>query len=277
MQTQPFWRYAPPPHPLVEAIDAFDDNYVWCLRAPRGRLALVVDPGDAAPVQRALDERGLDLAAILLTHHHPDHVGGVARLVERWHAPVYGPAIERIPGVDRPAGEGTRILVEGITATALAVPGHTLGHLAWFVEPFGGDARALLLCGDTLFAAGCGRVFEGTPAQMLDSLGRLAALDAATLVCCAHEYTVSNLAFAAVADPGSDAVRARLDEARAMRAAALRTLPSSIAIERETNPFLRCDSAGVRAALAHRLGKAPASRLEAFTALRAWKDGFRAT
>ena len=278
MQPPQSWRFAPEPHPFVEAIDAFDDNYIWLLRAPQGRHALVVDPGDAGPVERALDERGLALTAILLTHHHPDHVGGVRELVDRWRPVVYGPRAEAIEGIDRRLSDGARFVAEG-TGTALRVldvPGHTRGHIAYVAEPFGDDPRPLLFCGDTLFAAGCGRLFEGTPAQMLDSLAQLAALDPTTLVFCAHEYTLSNLRFAAASDPGSEAVLARLDEARRMRDAGLRTVPSSIAVERGTNPFLRSDTPGVRAALAGRLGHPPVSRLEGFAALRAWKDGFRA-
>ena len=271
------WRFAPPSHPCVEAIDAFDDNYIWLLRAPEGGQAAVVDPGDAEPVERALAGRGLRLAAILLTHHHPDHVGGVRALAAKWRPVVYGPAGETIEGIDRTLAGGDAIVVEGIGASmrVLDVPGHTRGHIAYIADPFGGDARPLLFCGDTLFAAGCGRLFEGTPAQMLDSLDRLAALDAATLVYCAHEYTLSNLRFAAAAEAGAEAVRARLDEATRMREAGLRTVPSSIAIERQTNPFLRSDAPGVLSAVAGRLGHAPVSRLESFTALRAWKDGFR--
>ncbi|MCL4184700.1 MAG: hydroxyacylglutathione hydrolase, partial [Burkholderiaceae bacterium] len=187
------WRFAPPPHPCVEAIDAFGDNYIWLLRAPEGGQAAVVDPGDAEPVERALAQRGLRLAAILLTHHHPDHVGGVHALAAKWRPVVYGPAGETIEGIDRALAGGDAIVVEGVGASmrVLDVPGHTRGHIAYVAQPFGGDARPLLFCGDTLFAAGCGRLFEGTPAQMLDSLDRLAALDPQTLVFCAHEYTVS--------------------------------------------------------------------------------------
>ncbi|ODS98825.1 MAG: hydroxyacylglutathione hydrolase [Lautropia sp. SCN 69-89] len=258
-------------------MDAFEDNYIWLVRAPGGEHAAVVDPGDAAPVERALSARGLRLSAILLTHHHPDHVGGVRALVERWQPVVYGPAGEAIEGIDRRLAGGDTITVDGVGAAmrVLDVPGHTRGHIAYAAEPFGGDARPLLFCGDTLFAAGCGRLFEGTPAQMLDSLDRLAALDPQTLVYCAHEYTLSNLRFAAAAEPAGEAVLARLDEARRMREAGARTVPTSIAIELATNPFLRADAAGVLATVAGRLGHAPVSRLDSFAALRAWKDGFR--
>lgn len=277
MQLPQSWRFAPRPHPLVEAIDAFEDNYIWLLRAPQGDRAAVVDPGDAGPVERALAGRGLRLAAILLTHHHPDHVGGVRALVERWRPMVYGPAGEAIDGIDRKLAAGDSIVVDGVGVAmrVLDVPGHTRGHVAYVAEPYGGDPRPLLFCGDTLFAAGCGRLFEGTPAQMLESLDGLAALDPATLVYCAHEYTVSNLRFAAAAEPDAQAVRERLDEARRMREAGVRTVPTSIGVELATNPFLRADTPAVIATVAGRLGHAPVSRLECFAALRGWKDGFR--
>ncbi len=277
MQPPQSWRFAPEPHPFVEAIDAFDDNYIWLLRAPQGRHAAVVDPGDPAPVERVLAERGLHLSAILLTHHHPDHVGGVPALIERWQPVVYGPRDEAIAGVGQRLAGGDRIVAAGtgLTLRVLDVPGHTRGHIAYVAAAFGTDPRPLLFCGDTLFAAGCGRLFEGTPAQMLASLDRLAELDPATLVFCAHEYTLSNLRFAAAAEPASETVLARLDEARRMRAAGVRTVPSSVAIERETNPFLRSDAPTVSAAAAGHPGHAPVSRLDRFAALRAWKDGFR--
>ncbi len=277
MQPPQTWRFAPPPHPFVEAIDAFGDNYLWLLRAPQRDGAVVVDPGDAAPVERVLTERGLHLDAILLTHHHPDHVGGVGALAERWRPAVYGPAGEAIPGIGRGLADGDAIELEalGITMRILDVPGHTRGHIAYVAEPWGADPRPLLFCGDTLFAAGCGRLFEGTPDQMLASLDRLAALDPATLVFCAHEYTVSNLRFAAAAEPSSRVVADRLDEAVRMRAAGVRTIPSSIGIERASNPFLRADAPAVAETVAGRLGRPPVSRLECFTALRAWKDQFR--
>ncbi|MFA7667180.1 MAG: hydroxyacylglutathione hydrolase [Burkholderiaceae bacterium] len=279
MQTPDPWRHAATPHPLVLPIDAFSDNYLWLLRAPDGDAAVAIDPGDAAPVRAQLAESGLRLIAILLTHHHADHVGGVAELVEEWSCPVYGPAGEEIATVDRPLMGGDRFVIEGLTDTpfeVIDVPGHTSGHIAYHCGPIGDDPRPLLFCGDTLFAAGCGRIFEGTPAQMLASLDRLAELDDDTLVYCAHEYTVSNLHFAAAADPESPLVAERLAEAIRMRELGERTVPTLIGIERATNPFLRSDEPAHLRTLAERLGRAPESRLEVFTALREWKNVHRA-
>lgn len=266
-----------PAHPWLTPLPAFDDNYLWLIARPGGTHAAVVDPGDAAPVEAALQARGLALAAILLTHHHRDHVGGVQRLLERHAAIVWGPRDEPIEQVRYRLGDGDRGAVDalGLTFEAIAVPGHTRGHIAYRCAPFGGDAREVLFCGDTLFAAGCGRLFEGTAAQMHASLARLAALPDDALVCCAHEYTESNLRFARAVDPNDAAVRARAEEAAAVRAEGLPTLPSTVAIERATNPFLRCDRPGIVAAAAARLGKAPGGALETFAALRAWKDVFR--
>jgi hydroxyacylglutathione hydrolase len=277
MQTPDIWRHAAAPHPLVTPIDAFSDNYLWLVRSPDDEAAVVVDPGDAAPVVRALAEAGLRLDAILLTHHHADHAGGVAELVEQWSCPVYGPAGEDIPEIDRPLMGGDRFELAslGVRFEVIDVPGHTSGHIAYVCDRLGEDPRPLLFCGDTLFAAGCGRIFEGTPQQMLDSLDRLAALPADTMVFCAHEYTLSNLRFAAAADPQSAAVAERLAEAGRMRDQGLRTVPSSIGIELATNPFLRSGEPALQHSVAARLGRAPASRLEAFTALREWKNVHR--
>lgn len=271
------WRFAPEPHPCVEAIDAFEDNYIWLLRAPQGRQAVVVDPGDAGPVERALAERGLHLSAILLTHHHPDHVGGVQALAERWRPVVYGPATEAIDGIERRLAGGDSIVADGIGAAmeVLDVPGHTRGHIAYAARPFGGDPRPLLFCGDTLFAAGCGRVFEGTAPQMVESLGRLAALPAETLIYCAHEYTLSNLRFAAAVEPRSEEVAARLADAQLRREAGESTVPSTIGVELASNPFLRAHLPEVQAAAAARLGRPPDSVVDAFAAIREWKNAFR--
>lgn len=270
------WLHCPPVHPQIEAIPALRDNYFWLIAGPDGRSAAVVDPGEAAPVQAALSAHGYALGAILLTHHHGDHVGGVAELARQWHCEVFGPAGEAIAGVTTAVAAGAIVAPAGLGTSfeVIDVPGHTRGHIAYFAERHGTDQRPVLFCGDTLFAGGCGRIFEGTPEQLLASLDRLAALPGQTLVYCAHEYTVSNLRFALAAEPGSAELVARNDEALRMQAAGIATVPSNIAIELATNPFLRCDQVSIRNTVATRIGKPPVSRIETFAQLRAWKNQF---
>lgn len=253
----------------IQPIPAFSDNYIWCLHD--GALAFVVDPGDAAPVLALLEREGLTLAGMLITHHHADHTGGIARLLRAYpHATVYGPPNPAIDGITHPLLDDDAIEVLGLSWTLLAVPGHTLDHLAYFCP---NHEPPLLFCGDTLFAAGCGRLFEGSPEQMYASLQKLARLPPATAVYCAHEYTQSNLRFARAADPDNPAVAQRLDAVNRLRAEAKITLPSTIAQELETNPFLRCHMPGLlqtdelRSSGAH-------SPEQVFAALRAWKDRF---
>ena len=256
---------------------AFRDNYLWLIVDSTGSRAVVVAPGDAGAIERALDASSLSLDAILLTHHHADHTGGVAALVARHRGPVYGPRADPIKGIDHPLGDGDRVVLDhfDIDFEVIAVPGHTLGHIAYYGKRLGAeDPRGVLFCGDTLFAAGCGRLFEGTPAQMHRSLERLAALPDDTLVYCAHEYTLSNLAFASAAEPGEDAVAERLAEARAVRERDIPTVPSAIGIEKRTNPFLRTGSPAIVARLAERGVESHAGPVERFAALRAWKDEF---
>ena len=256
----------------ILALPAFDDNYIWLLRA-RGCVA-VVDPGDAAPVLAHLEKSGDRLCAILATHHHGDHVGGLAEILARFAVPVFGPAIENIPGVSHPLAGGERIELPEINVELeiIAVPGHTRGHIAYYGPSI--DDHGAVFCGDTLFGAGCGRLFEGTPAQMQDSLAKLAALPAPTLVYCAHEYTQSNLRFARAVEPGSIAVQRRSERVDRERAAGRPTIPTRIQIELETNPFLRWDAPAVRAAAASRLGRSPVDAVETFTAIREWKNRF---
>jgi hydroxyacylglutathione hydrolase len=255
---------------MLSALPAFADNYIWMLR--RGQQALVVDPGDAAPVKQALQSQGLQLAAILVTHHHPDHTGGIAALRPLLQGRVYGPALEAITGVDVALHDGDEIEELGHRFQVIDVPGHTAGHIAYFEQAQGGQAP-LLFCGDTLFSAGCGRLFEGTPAQMLQSLSRLAALPGDTRVCCTHEYTLSNLRFAAAVEPGN-AQRAQHQAAcEQQRAQGQPTLPSTIALELQINPFLRCTEPEVVAsALAQ--GALGPEALPVFSRLREWKNRF---
>ena len=269
--------FCPPAHARIRAIPAFADNYLWLIRGADGRSAVVVDPGDAAPIEEALRDERLRLTAILLTHHHPDHAGGVAALKATWGCTVYGPRAEAIPGVDHPLEDGERIVPPGLDVEfeVIAVPGHTRGHIAYFGAEVPGDERPALFCGDTLFAGGCGRIFEGTPEQMLASLQRLAALPGEALVYCAHEYTLSNLRFAQAVEPGNTLLAERMADAVARRAQDLRTVPSAIKVERETNPFLRADAAAVRQSAAERLGREPASTVECFAEVRSWKNVFR--
>ena len=250
-------------------LPAFNDNYLWLLHD--GRDALVVDPGDAAPVQSALQQRGLALRGILVTHHHGDHTGGVAALRQATGAPVYGPAREAIPAPFEPLHGGQSVPLLGIDWQVIDVPGHTAGHIAYYAADV--DGAPLLFCGDTLFSAGCGRVFEGTPAQMLASLDRLAALPANTRVCCAHEYTLSNLRFAAAVEPGNAALADYTRQCQALRAQGMPTLPSTVGTERAINPFLRSREPAVVQAARARSGAAD-EEVAVFAALREWKNQF---
>lgn len=252
----------------IHPIPAFSDNYIWCLH--EAGAAWVVDPGDAAPVLRFLAERGLRLEGILITHHHHDHTGGVAELISQL-APgfVYGPDNPVIAGRTRSVGDGDRVTLLGRTFQVLAVPGHTLDHLAYFSDD---GEPPLLFCGDTLFAGGCGRIFEGTAAQMYNSLQRLAALPARTAVYCAHEYTQSNLRFAAAVEPANPALAARQATVAAARQQGQPTVPSQLADELATNPFLRVESTGVAAAINRR--EPTDNVIDRFAALRQWKDEF---
>jgi hydroxyacylglutathione hydrolase len=252
------------------ALPAFADNYIWMLHD--GRRAVVVDPGDAAPVLAALDRHRLELTAILVTHHHPDHVGGVDALRARLSGPVYAPALERTPEPRVPLAEGDAVQVLGLHFDVWHVPGHTAGHIAYVQQ--GGGSAPLLFCGDTLFSAGCGRLFEGTSEQMHHSLSRLAALPADTRVCCTHEYTLSNLRFAAAVEPGNAERAAHQAHCEALRASGQPTLPSSIGLERRINPFLRVqEPAVIQSALAE--GASAPAPVPVLAALREWKNRFR--
>jgi len=254
------------------ALPAFTDNYIWMVHD--ARQAVVVDPGQAQPVLQVLEERALQLQAILVTHHHADHVGGVDALRQATGAQVFGPARERIPGPFTPLAQGQRVAVLGLDFQVLDVPGHTAGHIAYHCARM--DGAPLLFCGDTLFSAGCGRLFEGTPAQMLVSLDQFAALPDDTRVCCAHEYTLSNLKFARAVEPGNVELLHHSNRCEALRAQGLPTLPSRMGLERAINPFLRTRVPTVAAAAA---GFAPSTdtrdAVAVLAALREWKNGFR--
>ena len=260
------------------ALPAFADNDIWMLHD--GRQAIVVDPGDAAPVAAALDAQGLALAAILVTHHHPDHVGGVAALRPRLQgaaAAVYGPAREAIPQPFQPLADGDVVDLLGLRFQVFDVPGHTAGHIAYFAAQVpGGDP--LLFCGDTLFSGGCGRLFEGSPAQMHASLQSLAALPPETRVCCAHEYTLSNLRFAREVDPANTTLADYAAWCEVERAAGRPTLPARMGTEVRINPFLRCTEPALRdAARRHAPTQLPTAPgpVDVFATLREWKNGFR--
>lgn len=258
----------------IHPVKAFNDNYLWVFHQEGGRQACVVDPGDAAPVLAWLDEAGLQLAAILVTHHHGDHIGGIQALLDRARVPVYGPATVRIPQVTHPVAEGALIEVLDHEFRVLAVPGHTLEHIAYVSTAPVTPAGPALFCGDTLFAAGCGRMFEGTPPMMHGSLRKLAELAPDTQVYCAHEYTLGNLRFAAAVMPDNADVQMRVTQESAKRARGEPTVPSNIGLERRTNPFLRsAEPAVVAAALRHEPGGGsdPAT---VFGILRRWKDAF---
>jgi hydroxyacylglutathione hydrolase len=252
-------------------LPAFQDNYLWVLHD--GQRALVVDPGDAQPVLDFLRESGLQLEAILVTHHHQDHIGGLAAVRDATGAQVFAPAGEAIPGPARPLSQGDRIDVLGLSFEVLDVPGHTAGHIAYFCPDAGG--APLLFCGDTLFSGGCGRLFEGTPAQMLASLDALAALPPSTRVCCAHEYTLSNLRFARAVEPHNEDLARYQQHCEALRAQGQPTLPASLGEERRINPFLRTrEPSVVRAAQGYN-GADAGDEVAVFAAIRQWKNEFR--
>lgn len=250
-------------------IPAFNDNYIWAIVHPKNHTVAIVDPGDASPVIDMLATHGWTLNSILITHHHPDHVGGINTLIERHNVPVYGPANEIIPHCAYPLSDGDSLNIPALDLTLkiMEVPGHTIGHIAYFNKQF-------LLCGDTLFAGGCGRLFEGTAEQLHHSLMRLAKLPKETLVCCAHEYTEANLRFASTIDPHNKALMARLAAVLAMRQKKTCTLPSTIEMELATNPFLRCDKKALQKIAGQHTGRAITHPADVFATLRMMKDSF---
>jgi len=255
----------------ISGLNALADNYIWTLSTDNDERVAVVDPGEAQPVHEHLARTGKRLGAILVTHHHPDHTAGIPDLLRAAEVPVYGPSHERmpIPGLTNALEDGDSFALDwlGLRLEVLAVPGHTLGHIALVADGH-------LFCGDTLFSAGCGKLFEGDAAQMRASLARLRELPGETQVYCGHEYTEKNLRFAQAVEPDNDAVTTRLAQVREWRAEGLPSLPSDIALERAINPFLRYDRPTVREAAAQHIGHALDNDDAVLAALREWKDAF---
>ena len=251
----------------IVPLKAFKDNYIWTLR--NATHAAVVDPGEAPPVLAYLAAEGLKLAAILATHHHPDHVGGIAELLGSHRCPVYGPRNEPIPTLTHPVSEGDVLGIPELGAefSVLDIPGHTRAHIAYY-------GLESLFCGDTLFACGCGRVFEGTPEQMYASLAKLLALPDQTKVYCGHEYTLANMQFAKAVEPANAALAAREKRDQALRDRGLPTLPSTLADEKATNPFLRCREPAVVESANKYLGSRIGDPVSVFSAIRRWKNEF---
>ncbi len=252
----------------ISPIPAFNDNYIWMIRGSTEEKAVVVDPGDETPVLQVLQQEQLNLEAILITHKHGDHVGGVAALKRAYpESLVYGPSGEPIPAIDRRLGEGDHIDLPGVSAEfwVMDVPGHTEGHIAYY-----GDG--VLFCGDTLFAAGCGRVFSGTHQQLHDSLSKIAALPADTLVYCAHEYTLDNLGFAKWVEPESPNITKRIQDTQSIRSAGRPSVPSRLSLELQTNPFLRFGEPEVIKAAERYAERTLNAPVDVFTAIRTWKD-----
>lgn len=254
----------------VTPIPAFNDNYIWAISIANSNQIAVVDPGDAAPVEQYLSDNNKELAAILVTHHHHDHTGGIEALVSSHGVAVYGPSNSQFPGITHPLNDGDELVLFGHNLQIKTIPGHTLDHISYLSE----QDNPQIFCGDTLFLAGCGRIFEGTPAQMLEAMNYFKALADDTEVYCTHEYSMANLKFAAAVEPGNADIDAVAKRCYELREEDKPTLPSSIAQERLINPFLRTEEPSVIEAANTFAGQSLSSELEVFTAVREWKNQF---
>ncbi len=252
---------------IIERISAFSDNYFWLFHQSGSSLTWVVDPGDAVPVEAALKEHQLSLSGILVTHHHPDHIGGIRELLQNHPVPIYGPS--SIEVVTHPVSDHDHLTIEDTVFEVIAVPGHTLDHIAYF-----SSEEPLIFCGDTLFAGGCGRLFEGSPKQMWQSLQKLLALPPSTRIFCAHEYTQANLRFAQAVEPENTVLAKRVKEVADLRRSGIATVPSTLAEEMATNPFLRPHEAAVHLAAEAHEGHTIQGADEVFRVIRQWKDNF---
>lgn len=260
----------------ITGISAFSDNYIWALQNDSHEV-YVVDPGEAGPVEAFLELHNLVLSGLLITHHHRDHTGGIGDLIRSRKIPVFGPAGGHINGITHPVSHGDKINVFGRTLSVMSVPGHTLDHIAYYMDAhdnarLSGNEAPALFCGDTLFAGGCGRLFEGTAEMMYTSLRQIDALPDNTRVYCAHEYTLANLAFAKRVEPDNQALDERIKTESVKRSQGLPTLPSTILLERRTNPFLRCHIVSLQANVGQNMAQSLQSDTETFALLRRWKD-----
>lgn len=252
-------------------IPAFNDNYIWLLYDSQPGPCIIVDPGDAGPVFETLKRLKLYPAAILITHHHPDHTGGVSAITDQWPVPVYGPQHEAQSLISHPLTEADSVIVPELDAefTILDIPGHTLGHIAFLLK-----TPLSIFCGDALFLSGCGRLFEGTPEQMLTSLNKIKALPDKTAICCGHEYTLSNLAFARTVEPDNQALKAYEQRVRTLRESQQPSVPGKLYDEKRFNPFLRTDEASIKLSVQNKTKEDCLNSLTTFTLLRKWKDRF---
>ena len=262
----------------VNAIPAFQDNYIWMLSIADDNKVFVIDPGDAAPVLEKIQKNKLELAGILITHHHADHTGGVATLKKSYNIPVYGPAQSPFDGITQPLIDGDSCEVLGHTLSVKAVPGHTLDHICYYYNDSGkaalAETKPQLFCGDTLFLAGCGRLFEGSAEQMMKAMQFFKQLPDDTEVYCTHEYSIANLAFAEAVEPQNKMIQAAIDRCKSLREQNVPTIPTNIRQEKQINPFLRTGAESIQLAANHHTGRTLDSEQEVFAAIRQWKDGF---